>query len=533
LNIQTKILIPLIIIFSLMSGLVIWINFTNQKTFVEKVITSQATQTAYQYFDSVNTMMITGTMENREILRTKLLENKEIVDVRLVRGEKVKKLFGPGFPYESPQDDLDNRALKGEVIKIIQNVEDKRTLTVLIPLHASLNYKGTNCIECHQVDDGVVLGAARISYSLSNVDKEVKDNCIYVGKILAVLFIIALIIVVICLKFIAVNKLKNIHKSIEYIAQELDLTKTLNHDKSQDEISRMSQAFDNMLNTIRNSLSQVKSSTDEIVKGTDEITSITTVTTSDIREQKKETNNLATTLGKMSESSINVANNTHQSQSFTNNVEAEVTDGASKAYSAREKINDLFKQIELVASIAEKLESETIQISNTVKVIDDITLKTRLLSFNASVEASRAGEQGKGFAVVANEIGELAQQTKVSNIEIEKATIQLKNLMATAIAVIKETKILAAEGKNEVNTSYDSFKNVAGEMAKLKEVMSNIANSTQEQSVATKEAEKNIHSIMELSNKTTSAVERIGEVSIDFSKLAHELDELINKFKIE
>lgn len=531
-NIQTKIIVPLIIIFSLMSGLVIWINFTNQKTFVEKVIESQATQTAYQYFDSVNTMMITGTMPNREILRKKLMENKDIVDVHLVRGEKVKELFGPGFSYENTYDALDNRALKGEVIKVIQNNKGIRTLTVLIPMRASLNYKGTNCIECHQVADGTVLGAARITYSLGNVDKEVKDNSIYVGKILAILFMIALIVVVFSLRIIAVNKLKNIHRNVESISRDLDLTKKLGLKGSQDEITKMSHAFDNMLKTIRNSLSQVKLSTEQIVQGTEEITSITAETITDIRAQKEETTNVALTLGKMSESSLNVANNTNQSQNFTNNVEAEVTDGAEKAYSAREKINELFKQIELVSSIAEKLEKETLQIASTVKVIDDITLKTRLLSFNASVEAARAGEQGKGFSVVASEIGELAQQTKVSNLEIERGTIQLKNLMTEVMAVIRETKSLAEDGKNEVNTSYDSFKNVAGEMAKLKEVMTNIAKSTQEQSTATKEVEKNINSIMELSNKTTTAAERIGEVSTDFSKLAHQLNELINKFKI-
>ncbi|MGZ3809896.1 MAG: methyl-accepting chemotaxis protein, partial [Bacteriovorax sp.] len=494
-NIQTKILIPLIIIFLLMSGMVIWINFSNQQAFVEKVIESQAEQTAYQYFDSVNTMMITGTMDNREILRKKLMENKEYVDVRLVRGEKVKKLFGPGFSYESPQDSLDGRALKGEVIKIIQNHNDSRTLTVIIPMKASSNYKGTNCIECHQVDEGVVLGAARISYSLSNVDKKVKENCIYVGKVVALLFVIALLVVVFCLRIIAVNKLKSIHQNIEYIAQRLDLTKTLVQTGSRDEITKMSQAFNNMLKTIRDSLSQVKSSTEQIVQGTEEITSITMETISDIREQKEETTSVASTLGKMSESSLNVANNTQQSQRFTNNVEAEVADGADKAHSAREKINQLFKQIELVAFIAEKLEKETHQIAGTVKVIDDITLKTRLLSFNASVEAARAGEHGKGFSVVANEIGELALQTKVSNLEIEKGTVQLKNLMEEAVAVIRETKKLAEQGKDEVNISYESFKNVAEEMIKLKEVMINIAQSTQEQSVATKEVERNIKSI--------------------------------------
>ena len=104
--------------------------------------------------------------------------------------------------------------------------------------------------------------------------------------------------------------------------------------------------------------------------------------------------------------------------------------------------------------------------------------------------------------------------------------------MAEAVAVIRQTKTLAEEGKNEVNVSYDSFKNVSSEMTKLKEVMSSIAISTQKQSDSTREVEKNINSIMELSTKTSAASERIGKVSSEFSLVAEQLDDLINKFKI-
>lgn len=531
-NIQLKILIPLVIIFSLMTGVVIFINFSNQQKFVERFIEDQAMQTASQYFDSVNAMMITGTMENREILRNKLLENKDIEDVRIVRGDKVKEMYGEGFKYESAQDALDRRGLLGEEIQLIQSFKDKRTLTVLLPVRASSNYRGTNCLECHEVPEGTVLGATRITYSLNRLDREVRESSMYVGKIVVALFIIALIIVVVALRLIAVKRIKNIQQDIEYIAQKMDLTKILTRSGSRDEISKMAHAFDEMLKTIRTSLTQVKGSTEKIVHGSDEITNITTLTISDLLEQKEETNQVGLTLRKMSDSSQNVANSSLQSQSFTNNVEAEVADGANKAFSAREKINDLFKHIEQVSSIAEQLEKETLRIAQTVKVVDDITMKTRLLSFNASVEASRASSAGLGFAVVANEIGELAQQTKVSNLEIEECTNQLKVLMQETVAVIRETKVLAEEGRNEVNTSYDAFKNVAMEMAKLKDVMMDIASSTMEQSKATQEVESNINSIMDLSNKTTVAAQRIGEVSSDFSLLAHQLNELINKFKI-
>jgi methyl-accepting chemotaxis protein len=51
------------------------------------------------------------------------------------------------------------------------------------------------------------------------------------------------------------------------------------------------------------------------------------------------------------------------------------------------------------------------EIGNQTRVINDIVLQTRLLSFNASVEAARAGDHGKGFAVVAEEVGQLAQMS--------------------------------------------------------------------------------------------------------------------------
>lgn len=48
---------------------------------------------------------------------------------------------------------------------------------------------------------------------------------------------------------------------------------------------------------------------------------------------------------------------------------------------------------------------------NSLRQIDDINMQVRLLSFNAQVQAAKAGEAGRTFSVVANEIGNLSTKT--------------------------------------------------------------------------------------------------------------------------
>lgn len=75
-------------------------------------------------------------------------------------------------------------------------------------------------------------------------------------------------------------------------------------------------------------------------------------------------------------------------------------------------VNDLVQAMAVVKKANDELGAivETVgKISEKTAVINDIVFKTQLLSFNASIEAARAGQHGRGFAVVAEEVGNLAQ----------------------------------------------------------------------------------------------------------------------------
>ena len=71
----------------------------------------------------------------------------------------------------------------------------------------------------------------------------------------------------------------------------------------------------------------------------------------------------------------------------------------------------------------------------------------QLLSLNASIEASRAGEHGRGFGVVASEMGKLSNQTKESATEIDSISKHLIKMASTnneaLNSLVKEMRVFS------------------------------------------------------------------------------------------
>ncbi len=70
------------------------------------------------------------------------------------------------------------------------------------------------------------------------------------------------------------------------------------------------------------------------------------------------------------------------------------------------------------------------EVSDAAGQITQIALQTRLVAFNASVEAKRAGEAGRGFGVVADAVKDLAGKVELSSKEILSTVKKLDERIA-------------------------------------------------------------------------------------------------------
>jgi len=86
-------------------------------------------------------------------------------------------------------------------------------------------------------------------------------------------------------------------------------------------------------------------------------------------------------------------------------------------------------------------------VSGAASQITKIALQTRLVAFNASVEAKRAGEAGRGFSVVADAVRELASKVDESSRRIMETVGQLDQRIETLAHEIQRQDSGQSQGR--------------------------------------------------------------------------------------
>ena len=122
--------------------------------------------------NGLNMLMLNGIIsdvEQRALYVKKMGESEKINELRVIRNKPVIDQFGAGQSAERAMDDLDHAALETAAVQIRQLEQNGRhELRVVVPFIAQTNFRGTNCLMCHNVPVGTVAGATSIKVDLTD-----------------------------------------------------------------------------------------------------------------------------------------------------------------------------------------------------------------------------------------------------------------------------------------------------------------------------------------------------------------------------
>ncbi len=184
------------------------------------------------------------------------------------------------------------------------------------------------------------------------------------------------------------------------------------------------------------------------------------------------------------------------------------------------------------ASKIEGLGNASQAIGKIVQVIDDIANQTSLLALNASIESARAGEHGRGFAVVAGEVRRLAERTSKATREIDHTVRAIQDGTAEVVEAMRSSLRHVETGVSSARSAGEALASIIRGSEAMQTMVTQIASSSSEQSVATQSVNANLNEIANIGVRTTFSSSQAVDACDRLAALAEDLNQLVGAFKV-
>jgi methyl-accepting chemotaxis protein len=197
--------------------------------------------------------------------------------------------------------------------------------------------------------------------------------------------------------------------------------------------------------------------------------------------------------------------------------------GAAASRRAADGIVELKNAVDASADAVEGFQVRADEIGKIVTFIVSLAEQTHLLAINATIEASRAGDEARGFAVVAEEVRRLADHVRGFADQIGSVTEEIREGAHAVSRRIRESVNAAGAARELVDRAAASFDGVLDATRGTTDRSRAIARSVEEQRTLARQVDEALERIVRIAKENAKGTEETSSATTGQNASMHAL----------
>ena len=277
------------------------------------------------------------------------------------------------------------------------------------------------------------------------------------------------------------------------------------------------------IDQMRELVSKINETSAKVSNAADQTQSSVSALSEASQRQADEIADVSEAVNEMAVSIDMVSSNAAESSSVAERSVDIASKGAVVVQNTIDGMDNIRGQIQETAKRIKRLGESSQEIGDIVALINDIADQTNILSLNAAIQASMAGDAGKGFAVVADEVQRLAERSGAAAKQISALVKTIQSNTNEAVTSMEQTTAEVVQGTRLAQDAGVALGEIESVSKSLAEIIENISGAARQQAASAGKISNTMNSIQETTTATTDGTKETATAVGNLAEMANEL----------